>query len=137
MPKSIQYGGEEKLAQLGQIMEKFFEHEMRVKMLHFQTQKYGIHKILDVYLCGFRANFDRFMEAAQGALNQRVNTQEININVRMWRDDVPKIINSLEKFINTVLKAQMEQFTDNPGLLAIRDEMVADADKLKYLLTFD
>lgn len=114
------------------IISFFFEHKIKIKMLHFQTKNYGTHKALDAYLTEFNNKFDRFMEVAQGNVNKLTNTN-IKIDVKMLSDDT--IIDYLSYFIthlNTI-----DSLTSHNGLRAIRDELVADADQLKYLLTFN
>ena len=44
----------------------FFEHQLTIKMFHFQTKKYGAHKAADKYLVKYQANLDRYMEVYQG-----------------------------------------------------------------------
>ena len=118
-----------------QLLQNFFEHQIKIKMLHFQTTKYGVHKTLDDYLSKFNSLFDKFMEVSQGVINRRLNNKNININVNMLSDN--SIIEYIDNFIKIVLNDMVENFTDNKGVIAIRDEMVAEAELLKYLLTFN
>lgn len=109
----------------------FFSHEIRVKMFHFQTNSYGAHKASDAYLSGFRDNADRFMETLQGHYEKIASTQ-IKFDVATLNDE--NFVSELEGFVksfNTVCTS-----IKDTGLLAIRDEMVANATQLKYLLTF-
>ena len=119
---------------LNVILTEFFIHQLSLKMQHFQTKSYGAHKATDQYLITFNLNLDRFMEVAQGLTDQRVSTTG---------DIRPITFNSDEEF-GYYLKA-FTKFLDedipkycgtNPDLLAIRDEMLADLNQLKYLLTF-
>lgn len=117
------------------ILCKFFEHQIQIKMLHFQTKKYGFHKTLDEYLSKFNSLFDKFMEVCQGVIEGRLNNTNININVSMVTDE--NIIYYIDSFIKVVLIDMIENFTDNKGLISIRDEMIAEAEQLKYLLSFN
>ena len=129
-----QSGGEKKSKpSIEYLLEKFFEHKIQIKLLHFQTDNYGAHKALDDYLNKFDVNFDRFMEVAQG--EQKVKNKKMNLNINMMTDkDVLKI---LSKFNKDILQDMMEDmYSDYPDLLAIRDELLADSEQLKYLLTF-
>lgn len=113
-----------------EILGKFFDHQTLIRMFHFQTKKWGRHKASDKYLCGFGANFDRFMEAYQGATS-KVTTQNISANLTMLDDNT--VFNHLNEFINW-LQSLGTGVQKNHGLLAIRDEMIADAQQLVYLL---
>ena len=131
---------------LEKILENFFEHQMSIKMLHFQTKSYGAHKSLDCYLCKFNSNFDRFMETAQGSrvkiigsdeglsTDGRLTNKDIAVNVTMLTDgNIDSHITSFKRVLNSQIPTT---FGTHLGLLAIRDEMLADVDQLQYLLTF-
>lgn len=131
--RTNQLGGQD--ADLDYIMKKMFDHQTIIKMLHFQTKRYGWHKELDCYLCKFTANFDRFMESAQGRLNMRVATTKIETSIKMLTEETT--MSYLNQFTEKVLNGAIESaFGKDKGLSAIRDEMVTDVDQLKYLLTF-
>lgn len=109
-----------------------FKHQIQLKMFHFQTKKYGAHKASDKYLDDFNTLFDKLMEVTQGIFG-KVTTTNININCEMLTDD--NINEYLNKFVKTIREL------DNPlskysELLNIRDEIIANANQLKYLLTF-
>lgn len=110
----------------------FFKHQLQLKMFHFQTKTYGAHKASDAYLDKFADNLDRYIEVAQGAFG-RLNMKELDIKFTIVNDDT--ISTELDKFIST-LKEYDEFLIKHSELLNIRDEIVADAEQLKYLLTF-
>jgi hypothetical protein len=128
-----QSGGAKSKPSIELLLEKFYEHIIQIKLLHFQTETFGSHKALDTYLIKFDVNFDRFMEVAQS--DHKVKNKTMDINIKMTSDkDVSKV---LSKFNEDILKNAMEElYSDNPDLLAIRDEMLADSEQLKYLLRF-
>jgi hypothetical protein len=122
------------LPQEDRILTQFFGHQTQIKMFHFQTKKWGAHKASDAYLCKFGANFDRFMEVYQGAY-KKVQTPEIKVNLQMLNDE--NIVQNLAEFVKWLKamdSAQDNALSEQPGLLAIRDEMVADVQQLIYLL---
>jgi len=118
---------------LNKLLEVFFAHQIKLKMYHFQTKNYGAHKASDKYLEKFDANFDRFMEVAQGLYSKVTNTN-LNFNIKMVTDST--INQEIENFAN-VLNNDVSFYKQNSDLLAIRDEMLADVNQLKYLLTFE
>ena len=52
------------------IIKIFFQHQLEIKMYHFQTKLYGAHKASDMYHGGFLEKMDKFLEAAQGIAGQ-------------------------------------------------------------------
>ena len=122
------------LQSLDSFLPQMFEHQIQIKMLHFQTKRFGWNKALDDYLDKFNQNFDRLMESAQGVTQTRLNAQNININVQMLQDNMTSI-NELNNFM-IILQHNISNCTQDLGLLAIRDEMVAELNKLIYLLSF-
>lgn len=120
------------LSKLEGLLEAFFEHQIIIKMYHFQTKKWGAHKASDKYLCKFGANLDHFLEVAQG-ITGRVDQKKISVTAKMATDGA-----SIEKNLDTFIKlVNSARFKGHPELHAIIDTMVADAQQLKYLLMFD
>ena len=118
------------MTQIEKLVEHFFEHQTLLKMYHFQTKLYGAHKAVDAYLILFAQNMDRFMEAAQGEFG-RLKNGKINISLTTVTEKT--VDKELKKFISILDKKIPHSC---PDLLAIRDEMVADVQQLRYLLTF-
>lgn len=118
---------------LSVMLKVFFTHIIKLKMYHFQTQKYGAHKASDKYLEKFLGNFDRFMEVAQG-IHGKVDDQKIELNIDVINDS--SINGELDKFAEILNQDSESFYKSNKDLLAIRDEMLAEVNQLKYLLTF-
>ena len=119
------------------ILEKFFVHQVQIKLLHFQTNKYATHVAVDQYSTSFLSKLDQFFEVAQGLFGIRVMTnrgnKNLNITINLLDEQNTKI--TLEQFRDDVLYNKINQLY-SPDLLAIRDEIAADLNKLLYLLTF-
>ena len=112
----------------------FYEHLLKIKTFHFQTTNYGAHKASDEYIVKFLANMDRFMEVSQGIGNRgKITNSEISINFTILNDQ--SITGEIDKFVE-LMNTDSSFFTADKDLAAIRDEMVADANQFKYLLTF-
>ena len=118
---------------LDNLLQSLFKHQLRIKMFHFQTKKYGAHKASDDYLSKFSGNLDKIMEVAQGHFG-RLTTTNINVSFTTINDN--NIVSELDSFIDVMksLDAPLNNYTD---LLNIRDEIIGDAAQFKYLLTFD
>jgi hypothetical protein len=114
------------------LLKAFFIHKIGIKMLHFQTKYFGTHKALDEYLVKFDANFDRFMEVSQG-INGIINIKSIDLKVKTLTD---KNAQSKLSDFGELLQEMSATHEKHPDLLAIRDEMLADVNQLKYLLLF-
>jgi hypothetical protein len=111
----------------------FSNHELRIKAEHFRTTSYAIHKTTDCYLCKFRGNTDRFMEVLQSVKKLEDTSLTLTIEIKSSTDE--PLIDHVNKFRKDVHK-QCCQIKNMPELYAIRDEIMADASQLKYLLTF-
>ena len=114
------------------ILMFFFRHQLKIKMYHFQTEFYGAHKESDTYLETFQDKLDKFMEVAQGIVG-KLQTKSINLNITTLNDKT--IIGELDNFVK-ILKMFDKIINKCTELLNIRDEMIGNAEQLKYLLTF-
>jgi len=119
---------------LNRVLQMFYQHQMLIKTLHFQTKHYGAHKALDVHLAAFNLTFDRFMEVAQG-IDGTVNIKEINIKAKTLTDSsATGYLKSFVKGVKEIWKAAEKG--GHADLMAILDEVSADTNQLIYLLTF-
>ena len=114
------------------LLKAFFLHQTTMKMLHFQTKFYGAHKAIDEYLEKFDGNFDRYMEVSQGIFGT-TDLKKLDINIKVLND---KSVDSNLKDFGSLLEGLSKPLDKHPDLLAIRDEMLADSNQLRYLLTF-
>lgn len=110
----------------------FFEHQIKIKMFHFQTKTYGGHLASDKYLEKYIENFDKLFEVIQGVMG-KFNFKKIVIDCEIPNDDY--IINELEKF-SKIFREFDKYFIKYTEIQNIRDEMLGDIDQFKYLLTF-
>lgn len=113
---------------LDEIIYKFFEHFIHIKMFHFQTKKFADHKSSDKYLESFLNNFDKFAEVAQHS--KKLENNNLNFNCKMI-NKCHLCVDVLDEF-----KFFLQNLSLSNGLSAIRDEMLNDIDQFKYLLQF-
>ena len=120
-----------------EIIEKLlvalFEHQLIIKMYHFQTKSYGAHKTVDKYSDKYRENLDKLMEVAQGAFG-RVGNKKINIEFSTKTDE--NIVEHIKNFVNLLKELFNERFENYPELQNVKDDILADAQQLIYLLSF-
>jgi hypothetical protein len=116
---------------LNHIVQYFFKHQLLLKMFHFQTKNYGAHKASDAYLITYTALMDQILEIGQGIYG-KLDLTKIEIGMHCLNDDT--IIEHLDQFI-AMLKS-LDAKIKHAAFINIRDDMISDAEQLKYLLTF-
>src|SRR3972149_5897421 len=82
---------------LEMVAEHLFEHQIKMKLYHFQTKKYGAHKASDEYIEKFRSNFDRLIEIGQGIFGT-LQTQKISFDFESIKD-YGSVQNHLDKTV--------------------------------------
>lgn len=116
-------------------MSTFLGIQSQFKVLHWQTQSYSKHIAYGGIYDSFSTLSDQFMEVYMGKYG-RVALEGENDSIQL--SNIGEM--NIEEFINTVvdfLCALTNQLNDSRDseLLNIRDEMLAEVNKLKYLLT--
>ncbi len=112
------------------LVAAFFVHYITLKMFHFQTKWYSRHKAVDSYLTEFLEVFDRFFEAIQGVLGQRLQTERFDLRFGLVTDD------TIESYLANFRKLLVDLPVQSTDLLNLRDELLGYLDQLQYLLTF-
>lgn len=143
LQSKIQLGGydeesqmDEQNSNLQDITTELFSHLIMIKMLHFQTTRYGSHKALDKYYNKFNKNLDMILEVLQGEKG-KITIKDSSLIIKSDLANDSNIIQKLDTFKKEVLINMINtNYGSNLGLISIRDELVADIDQLKYLLTF-
>ena len=118
---------------LNKLTMNLLNHQIVIKLFHFQTKLFGAHKASDAYLEKFAQTMDKFLEIAQGIYG-KITLKKYTLTGSAHSDEnivkhLDGIITSLRENIDDVLA----KYTD---LINVRDELVGDAEQLKYLLTF-
>jgi len=117
---------------ISEIITFFFQFRTDIKMFHWQTKLYAYHKVSDELLENVDSLSDKLIEALLGKLEKRPN---INNNVSIRNMD-EKIFNELlDRASNYLLEGFCN--IEFPEILNIRDEILGEIDKAKYLLTFE
>jgi len=122
-----------KMRALNNVAMNLFNHQVVLKLFHFQTELYGAHKASDAYLEKFAQTMDKFLEIAQGIYG-RITIKKYTLSGSSHTD--ANIVRHLDGVI-TLLREKIDDLLDNyTDLINVRDELVGDAEQLKYLLTF-
>jgi hypothetical protein len=117
-----------------EIILKLIEIQTQFRFLHWQTTSYAKHKAYGNVYSSLNDNIDTFVESCMGKHGRPKYEGGASIGF----EDIDEI--SLQEFIDGVcdfLIGLTDEFdtTKDTDLLNIRDEMLSDINKLKYLLT--
>lgn len=113
------------------------ELRCRLKLLHFQTTNYNIHKIVDKFLTDFDNLFDTFWEVYQSdkfriklSYSKQATTIHLT-NTRTLKDLTP---------ILTIVITQLNRIANNSksskGVKVSAENLLESIDQFAYLLTF-
>lgn len=117
---------------LSKFLLAIFEFQLAIKMYHFQTSKYSVHKTVDKYSGKLAEKMDKFFEVGQGIYGHiTINSSQIKVN-NVSDNDFNYYINKFQNSIEQVEKI-IQKHSD---LSNIKDEIKGDLNQLKYLLTF-
>jgi len=125
------------------IVALLMELKRSVKIYHWTTEEYRIHLVTDGFLKQLDPLLDQYTEVMLGLtnINNHKNKEVVNKLKKTLSsvhivplDDISDLNNLLNKVV-TVLK-EHESLSKEPELLAIRDEIVSETQKLKYLIAF-
>lgn len=125
------------------IVGLLMELKRSVKIYHWTTDEHRIHLATDGFLKQLDPLIDQYTEVMLGLskINNHKNKEVVNklkktlssVNI-VPLDDISDLNNLLNKVVK-VLK-EHESLSKEPELLAIRDEIVAETQKFKYLIAF-
>jgi DNA-binding ferritin-like protein len=109
-------------------------HQLHV--YHWQTDSYAAHQAFGQAYDALDGLMDQFVEVFMGKYGKVASKEGFNVNLSNITDKKPvEFIDTIIDFLtNELPKSLKENDTD---LLNIRDEMLAELNKLKYLLTLE
>ena len=123
----------EKRTSINRLVMNLLNHQIVLKLFHFQTEKYGAHKASDAYLEKYANTMDKFLEVAQGIYG-KVTLKKYTLSGSSHTDEnIVKHLNGIITYMREKIDDVLDEYTE---LINIRDELVGDAEQLKYLLTF-
>jgi len=126
-------GDKNVMRSLNKIAMNLLNHQIVMKLFHFQTELYGAHKASDAYLEKFASTMDKFLEIAQGIYG-RLTIKKFKLEGSSHTDEnIMKHIEGIIMLLRTRIDDVLDNYTD---LVNVRDELVGDAEQLKYLLSF-
>ena len=106
----------------------------QLKIHHWQTKSYAEHQALGGAYDEFSGLIDEFIEVFMGKYGRIESKDGFNIELSNYKDigAVDFVDKYIDYLVNELPKSLEETDTD---MLNIRDEMLGQLNKLKYLLT--
>ena len=118
---------------LNKVAMNMLNHQIILKLFHFQTTKYGAHKASDGYLEKYLQNMDKFLEVAQGVYGKLTLKKYTLSGTAHSDDNITKHLDGMNSYLREKINPILD---NNTELINIRDELIGDIQQLKYLLTF-
>lgn len=117
------------------IVTKLLTYQNQVKILHWQTTSYSEHKSLGDLYDGLSGHIDQFVEVFMGKYGRIISPSTFNLILENYKNLGPmSLMNEIETYLVNDVPTMLDAKKDT-DLLNIRDEMLADVNKTKYLLT--
>jgi DNA-binding ferritin-like protein len=118
-----------------EIVRYFLKSQAQLKLLHWQTKSYAKHKAFEDTYNALEDMIDEFIEAFQGKYG-RIFLEDKTLELININDDK---INSLAQDNIQFLEIQLTSLLNehDVDLLSIKDDMIIQWNKLRYLLTLD
>jgi hypothetical protein len=117
---------------LENIILSFFRLQLTVKMVHWTTKNYNIHKITDTLHADLQAIVDRFVETYQGKYGRLPNDEkEVLLKFDLVKDtDLKNHLHDTQRnVINNIYSTLDREMT------AILDDMLELLETNEYLLS--
>jgi DNA-binding ferritin-like protein len=115
----------------------FFQTQLQLKVLHWQTKGYARHKSFGKTYEDLAELTDEFVEVCMGK-HGRFILEESNKTIKIENLTDLSIVEFIQNAKKTLVSMSSELSSDNDtDLLNIRDEMLAKINKLAYLLTLE
>ena len=118
------------------LITKFLTLHNQLKIYHFQTDSYAQHQAFGSAYDAFTGLIDQFVEEFMGQYSRIMNKEGFKVELsNITQKDPDKFIEEYISFLVTELPKGLKPTDTN--LLNIRDEMLGELQKLKYLLTLN
>jgi len=118
--------------QLENIILSFFRLQLTVKMVHWTTTNYNIHKITDALHTNLQAIVDRFVETYQGKYGHLPNVEkEVLLKFNLVKDtDLKNHLRTVQRDVINNIYSQLDR-----EMTAILDDMLELLETNEYLLS--
>jgi DNA-binding ferritin-like protein len=119
----------------------FLEMLMMVKLFHWKTTSYAIHKATDELYTKLNENIDSFIEILLGKTGSRIdlmsnNQKKFRLIDLSNQEAFKKEVEAFKGYLVSLNDNKAMQSMSNTDLFNIRDTILGDMNQLLYLLTF-
>ena len=122
-----------------EITLKFLHMLNTIKLYHWKTHSYAMHKATDDLYSKLNGNIDKFVETMLGKTGGRINLMGVKQLPLDDYNSVPPFKTQIEDYKSFLVGLDKDPFIkqmSNTDLLNIRDEILGDLNQFLYLLTF-
>jgi DNA-binding ferritin-like protein len=125
-----------------EITKNFLELLMSIKLYHWKTHSYAVHKATDDLYGELNTNIDKFMEVLLGKTSIRTNLIKQKTIQLLDLTSKAQLIQLVKNFKDYLVglsnnKFMLQNTMSNTDLLNIRDELLANLNQFLYLLTLN
>jgi DNA-binding ferritin-like protein len=117
---------------LQQYIQDVVQLQTQIKFFHWQTKIYAKHKALCKLYDFISDQLDEFTESAMGKYGRPDSTGVTHTFVNL---NDKEIITTIDKYIEESIKLGEVLPKEDTDLLNLRDEVIGNLNKTKYLLT--
>jgi hypothetical protein len=108
----------------------------QLKVYHWQTTSYAQHKALGKAYNALNVLIDNFIEVYMGKYG-RIEAKGGSTTVDLFNTDQLPIDGFVNNAVEYIVALEIPDKNADTDLMNIRDEMLAELNKLKYLLTLE
>lgn len=124
-----------------EITKNFLELLIAIKLYHWKTHSYAVHKATDDLYGELNSNIDKFVEVLLGKTSIRTNlvkqkTMQL-VDLTSKTQLIQLVKNFKEYLVGLSNNKFIQQTMANTDLLNIRDELLANLNQFLYLLTLN
>jgi DNA-binding ferritin-like protein len=114
---------------------------MAIKLYHWKTHSYAVHKATDDLYGELNTNIDKFVEVLLGKTSIRTNLVKQKTIQLLDLTSKAQLIQLVKNFKHYLVGLSNNKFMlqtmSNTDLLNIRDELLANLNQFLYLLTLN
>jgi len=120
-----------------QIILNLIKLQNQFRILHWQTKSYAQHKALGKAYDNLDDTIDKLVETHQGKYGRLAFSEPFSIDLMNSDDiDIISVLDEVTDYLVTQFNDEMGN-TKDTDCLNIRDEILGDLNRLKYLLTLN
>jgi DNA-binding ferritin-like protein len=120
-----------------QVIFNLIRLQNQFRILHWQTQSYAQHKAFGDIYDSLDGHIDKLVETHQGKYGRIIFSTPFSIDLVNFDDfDMVSVLDEATDYLSTEFNSEVDD-TKDTDCLNIRDEILSDLNKLKYLLTLN